>query len=150
MRTEIVLSILLWLTSVIHRRVYKEVDELQQVGSLLGASVETKEKISLLIARAAFEQHDYETAHEVLFPSFPVTVTLPRSNVSIIDTQVCQKLMSLGNTTVSAICADLARAQDYRDVRARLSLVRAKLLASSMLTFARTLTRPLARRLRSR
>jgi hypothetical protein len=46
----------------------------------------------------------------------------------MIDTQVCQKLMSLGNTTVSAICADLARAQDYRDVRARLSLVRAKLL----------------------
>jgi hypothetical protein len=45
--------------------VYKEVEELQQVGSLLGASVETKEKISLLIARAAFEQRDYETAHEV-------------------------------------------------------------------------------------
>jgi cytochrome c-type biogenesis protein CcmH/NrfG len=71
-----VLSILLLLTSVIHRRVYKEVDELQQVGSLLGASVETKEKISLLLARAAFEQHDYETAHEVLFSL--MMVTLPR------------------------------------------------------------------------
>jgi hypothetical protein len=42
--------------------------------------------------------------------------------------QVCQKLISLGNTAVSAICADLARAHDYRDVRARLSLVRTNFL----------------------